>query len=85
MLLHQRIRLRRAVRDGVLSLEQIGLVSVVDTREVPHSVNERRPDADIDALVRRQKICGEDDGSTDRIATGSELHRELLRASLHCF
>jgi hypothetical protein len=38
MLQHQRIGFGRAVRDGVLTLQEIGLVAVVDSREVPDSI-----------------------------------------------
>jgi hypothetical protein len=91
MPLHQGIGLRGAVRDGVLPLQEIGFVAVVDSREISGSIDKRRAHADVHALVGRKKVCGENNGPAHRIAAGAELHREfagfyalLLRIARRC-
>lgn len=77
MLLYQRVRFRRAVRDDVLPLEQIGFVSVVDPGEITDAIDERRAHADVNALVRGQEVRGQHDWCAYRIATRSKLDGEL--------
>jgi hypothetical protein len=63
MPLHQGIGLRGAVRDGVLPLQEIGLVAVVDSREVSDSIDKWCAHPDIHALVRRKEVRGEQNDS----------------------
>lgn len=85
MLLHQCIRVRRTVRDHVLSLEKIGFVPVVDASEITDAIDEGCAHADVDALVRWQKVRGQHDRRAYRISTRSQLYDELTRFHTHCF